>query len=273
MKKHVKKASLQFDEFAPSKHKENFFSLPHGIAASETLSSGAKLLYATLYTLAQKHDTAFATKEALQKYLGNPSKSSLFRWQKELVNEGLIRVLQKGRGLSNNYYFLRHPLLGNAEVGEFEPGPRKLYRDRQHGTQTIVTEEEGLFIFEDRLREWYEASCRGEFRTLPEPGIKISPAKRRELELKWQQLYAEAIISGTAKIALPDEVDTSDSAGDDLNYSEASSSNPEEDLSLKLSDEPSQLISPTGKVIYGPSSRECYEAAMKRRKEREAAML
>jgi hypothetical protein len=264
----VKKASLQYDEFAPSEHKENFFSLPHSIAGIKTLSTGAKLLYATLFTLAKKHNTAFATQETLSEYLGSPSISTIRRWQKELENEGLIRVLQKGRGLSNNYYFLRHPTLGNAKAGEFEPGPRPLYRDRQHGTQTIVTEAEGLFIFEDNLREWLKVNTNGGFMKLPKPGIKIKVSKRKELEQKYQQMYVDHILGGYAKSEVLENTKTTTVPSIEEMFAKASK-NSVDSIAMTLSDEPVETTLPTGEIIKGPSSRACYEAEMKRRRENE----
>lgn len=280
----VKKAKLQLDEFAPSELNKNFFSLPHGIAASETLSTGAKILYATLFTLGKKHDTAFATKEALQKFLGNPSKSALFRWQKELVNEGFIRVLQKGRGLSNNYYFLRHPALNNADIGEFEAGPRPLYRDRKYNTQTIVSEEEGLYIFEERLREWYEVNTNGGFMELPKPGFKMKASQRHELESKWQKRLSDDVVNGKVKLtpindtatSTHNEVQTLNTASGtepqnyDAVFTNDSSNMGLNDIKMKLSDEPVKTTLPSGQILYGPSSHACYIAEMKRRKENEA---
>lgn len=279
-----------YDEFNPTdyaKKKDKFWMLPQGVAALEHLSPGAKILYASLFSLAMKYGKAFAYKETLQQYLGNPSKRTLLRWQNELIDEGLLRVLQKGRGMANSYYFLRHPALGNAEVGEFEPGARPLYRDRKHNTQTIVTEEQGLYIFEDSLREWYEVNSSGGFMELPKPGIKINASQRRELEMKWQRSLADAILNGTSKISpfSSSECNTSSDQGTDtqalsmnsstepLNYDSVFTSESSnaviDEKAMKLSDEPVKTTLPTGRIIQTSSPRACYLAAMKRRKERE----
>lgn len=279
-----------YDEFNPTdyaKKKDKFWMLPQGVAALEHLSPGAKTLYASLFSLAMKYGKAFAYKETLQKYLGNPSKRTLLRWQNELIDEGLLRVLQKGRGMANSYYFLRHPALGNAEVGEFEPGARPLYRDRENNTQTIVSADEGLYIFEDRLREWYEVNSSGGFMELPKPGIKIKPQKRREMETKWQQQLAESYANGVPEISpfARSEHDTSSdlstytqalsitSSTEPLNYDSVyisdSSNAVIDEKAMKLSDEPVKTTLPTGRIIQTSSPRACYLAAMKRRKERE----
>jgi hypothetical protein len=293
-----------YDEFTPADYdvtKDRYWMLPQGVAAITELSIGAKILYASLFSLAMKYGKAFAYKKTLKGYLGNPSERTLLRWQNELINEGLLRVLQKGRGMANTYYFLRHPALGNAKVDEFKPGPRPLYRDRQHGTQTIVTEEEGLHIFEDRLREWYEVNVRGGFMELPKPGIKIKPALRKELELKWQQRYSDAVINGTAKITVPgeNELGTNIQSSEDVSHvittvssnsgysSESQAQNTSsasldydavfkgkfpsgmDPIARKLSNERVKYTSQSGEIMTAPSSRECYIAAMKRRKVRE----
>jgi len=276
-----KKHKLKMDEFATSEWHSGFWRLPHGIAALQTLSPGAKLLYSTLFVLASKHNAAYASKEYLQACLGHPSLKTLYLWQKQLENEGLIRVLQKGRGQTNNYYLLRHPALGNSEVGEFEPGPRPLYRNRQHGTQTIVTPDEGLYIYNDVLSDWYKASCRGELVEFPKPGIKIPKKQRKEMELEWQQRYADAIISGEAIVTeLPDydcsqttndnesttESATVTNSGTHLDYDAVFSDSSNKDSAAStLSDEPSVMSLPSGHLVHGPSSRQLYEAAMDRR--------
>lgn len=293
-----------YDEFTPADYdatEDRYWMLPQGVAAITELSTGAKILYSSLFSLAMKYGKAFAYKKTLKGYLGNPSERTLLRWQNELINEGLLRVLQKGRGMANTYYFLRHPALGNATADEFKPGPRPLYRDRQHGTQTIVTEEEGLYIFEDRLREWYEVNVRGGFMELPKPGIKIKQAVRKELELKWQKRYVEDVINGTAKITMPGEnelginIQSSEDANNVITtvssnseYSSESQTRNASSASLdydavfegkfplgmdpiasKMSNEPVEYMSQSGKIIKAPSSRECYLAEMKRKKERE----
>lgn len=187
MEGNVKKAKLLMDEFAPSEYKKPFWSLPQCIAADEQLSLGAKLLYATLFTLSQKHNTAFATKEVLQEKLGNPSKSSLFRWQRELVDAGLLRVLQKGRGQSNNYYLLRNHILGNAEEGEFEDGARYLYRNKKTGTQTIVSEEEARYIFKTEVNEWFDKAIEGEIETFPKPSWPFNRVTYSKYRDQWMQ--------------------------------------------------------------------------------------
>lgn len=280
-----------YDEFNPADYdrkEDKFWMLPQGVAALEHLSPGAKTLYAALFSLAMKYGKAFAYKETLQQYLGNPSKRTLLRWQNELTYEGLLRVLQKGRGMSNSYYFLRHPALGNAEVGEFKPGSRPLYRDRQNNTQTIVTEEEGLYIFEDRLREWYEVNRSGGFMEFPKPGIKLNASKRRELETEWQQRLADAYVNAATTPTLPtynamnnttsiedaetQELSTSSTTEPiehDSIFTSNSSSTAMDERAMKMSDEPVKTTLPTGQVIYGPSPRACFIAAMNRRKERE----
>lgn len=282
----AKQVKLKMDEFHPKHYKTNFWMLPKPVAADTTLSPGAKLLYATLFGLANGSGAAFATQKKLSDHLGKSTRM-INRYKEELEQAGLIRVLQRGRGLSNHYYLLRHPMLGNAEEGEFEPGVRPLYRDRQYNTQTIVSKEDGLFIYEDRLREWFEASCAGVIAELPKPGFKISKVERMRLETKYTTLLAIAVASGRTVAAPTDEAELSSTAvlteevgkqsiftaapsNASLDYDAifALDSNSNNNTAIKLSSKPTELTGPHGGIIKGPSSQECYEAAMKRRKKK-----
>lgn len=278
----TKQVKLLMDEFHPNTyrtHEMQFWMLPQPVAADKSLSQGAKLLYAVLFGLARNRGTAFARQDTLGSFISKSTRM-VNRYQNELVNAGLIRVLQKGKGLPNNYYLLRHPMLGNAAKGEFEPGARPLYRNRQAGTQTIVTEDEGKHIYEDMLRDWYEASCRGEYVEFPKPGIKLPSEVRKEMEAKWRQQYLDAVVAGEAVISLPgEELPSTHSAGVeelrtesttapldyDAVFDSDSSDTRDTNPVLKLSNKPSELRGPHGDSIIGPSSRELYEAAMKRK--------
>lgn len=164
-----KEANLLMDEFNPRKQVRSFWMVPKVIMAHASLSLGAKMLYGVLMGLAGNYGTAYPSRKKLQQFLGNPSEKTLYRWQQELVKAGLIRVLQKGRGLSNNYYFLRSPLFGNAEEGEFEEGARYLYRNKKHGTQTIVSENDARYMFKQEVQEWFDDALAGNTYAFPKP--------------------------------------------------------------------------------------------------------
>jgi hypothetical protein len=90
--------------------------------------------------------------------MGNPSDSTINRWLKELKDLRLIRVLQKGRGLTNNYYFLRSPILGNMTESEFEEGPKSVYGGRLLDEATLVTGAEAFELFRIEAHEWLRKS-------------------------------------------------------------------------------------------------------------------
>lgn len=151
----TKVARLQDDEFNPYGKIKSFCQVPRGVMQSRDLTPGAKLLYATLLGFnVRAYGTVYPKKETIRQAMGNPNLKSLYRWQCELVDVGLIRVLKKGKGLPNNYYFLRSPLLGNAGDTEFTNGPRLKYVNPRTGEREIVSMAGARVAFQDEVNGW-----------------------------------------------------------------------------------------------------------------------
>src|SRR3989344_789338 len=123
MQQHARKmAPLREDEFYPHAYFKGqpFVRIPILIAKHNHLSLGAKMLYGVLLGLAPS-GTAWPTKGVLKDRIGGASVRTIYRWQTELEKAGLIRVKQKGRGLSNNYYFLKSHIIENAPMSAATP--------------------------------------------------------------------------------------------------------------------------------------------------------
>jgi hypothetical protein len=150
-----KTAKLLPDEYVPMTGIKSYWKMPKDVLKEETLSTGAKLLYGVLGGLAGKYGTSYPSKATLRKYLGNPSLATMYRWQQELVNAHLIRVRQKGRGLSNNYYFLKHPLIPESNPTESN---ERLYavKDKLTGERVLRTHQQCMSEFVLTLEEWVE---------------------------------------------------------------------------------------------------------------------
>lgn len=175
----TKVAKLADDEFNPQGNIGNFCQLPRGVLKSKTLSPGAKLLYATLIGFnVSGYGTVYPKKSTIREVMGNPSLKTLYRWQSELVDVGLIRVHQKGKGLPNNYYFLRSPMVDNAAEGEFDGGGRFRYVNYRTGVQKYVNESEARKLFQEDVEDWllrdWEPADPGDF---PKPCWKFSRKK------------------------------------------------------------------------------------------------
>lgn len=155
-----KVAKLFDDEFNPGEETISFWRIPKGVMMLPKLSWGAKALYGVLYGMAHKHGTAYPTHERIKKWLGNPSDSTIYRWQQELVKYRLIRVLQKGKHMSNNYYFLRHPLIENMTKSEFFDNQRVVYRGPHEGTPKLIPLSLAAEYYSLELLEWYKKSQR-----------------------------------------------------------------------------------------------------------------
>lgn len=186
-----KQAKLKADEFNPYKAFKSFWQVPKPLVAYEGLSLGAKLLYGALVGLAGKYGTAYPTQQALQTLLGGPSLKTIYRWQQELVNKGLIRVKQKGRGLSNNYYFLRSPILENAHEGEFKSGPRFIFTDPNTGEDLTVTKEEAELIFSTIVKGWYRNCTEGMITEFPKPFWQYDRRWYAKYKKEWEQLLKD----------------------------------------------------------------------------------
>jgi Helix-turn-helix domain len=173
----TKVARLTDDEFNPQGNISNFCQLPRGVLKSKSLSAGAKLLYATLIGFNVKgYGTVFPKKSTLREAMGYPSLKTLYRWQNELVNVGLIRVHQKGKGLPNNYYFLRSPMVDNAAEGEFEEGGRFRHINWRTGERQYVNESDGRTLFQMDVESWLEWGDSNPD-TFPKPCWKFSRKK------------------------------------------------------------------------------------------------
>jgi hypothetical protein len=182
-----KTVQLLPDEFIPYGNIGSFWQIPKALAENEHLSPGAKLLYGVLVGLVSKRGTAWPKKETLQKHLGNPSVKTLYRWQRELVDAQLLRVHQKGRGLPNNYYLLRHPLLENTYTGQFDGTPRYVYTDPVTGERTLKTQKECWGEFFPVLNEWLEQQ-KTERTPMPKPHWRYDQKDYREVKKNYEDL-------------------------------------------------------------------------------------
>jgi hypothetical protein len=145
MSSRSKRAPLLEDEFRPQStaFTGGFWRIPRSIAAisDKKLSAGAKLLYAVLSTRASGYGACWPYKRTLQDDLGGVSLKTIYRWQRELIEAGLLRVKQKGRGISNNYYFLKSDLINdfNPDLIQHEREALEHYqRERRNQSKETV---------------------------------------------------------------------------------------------------------------------------------------
>lgn len=155
------------------------------------LSWGAKALYGVLFGMAHKYGTAYPSHDRIKKWLGQPSDSTLYRWQQELVEYRLIRVLQKGRGLSNNYYFIRSPLLENMTVSEYETNKRVVYRGPLVSESKLVSHDEAVDYYCEELRQWFDKSERPGQYPMPKPYFHCDKKSRKESKEVWHWLLVD----------------------------------------------------------------------------------
>lgn len=167
--KKLKQATLQPDEFHPKGAFKSFWMVPKVIAANKDLSPGAKLLYGLIVVQCQLTGSAWPEHKTLRAELGGISEKTLNRWQMELVKLGLLRVNQKGRGLSNNYYLLRSVIVGNAEEGEFDSTARYLHKNIKTGEITVIEEWLVDINFRDDVHLWWTDVTNGIERAFPKP--------------------------------------------------------------------------------------------------------
>jgi len=165
----AKLAELLEDEFYPKEWKGQFWKAPKKIISDPNLSPGAKLLYIVLFGESHYRGNAWSEHKSIRSSLGDISESTINRWQNELVAAGLIRVLQKGRGISNNYYCLRSPLLENAVEGEFLKGARYKYHNRKTEVVMILNQGEGQFYFDQDIEQWFKDAIEGIEYPFPKP--------------------------------------------------------------------------------------------------------
>lgn len=184
--KETKRATLLDDEFNPHKAFRSFWRIPRQIAELENLSLGAKLLYSVLAGLAGEYGTSYPSRAKLQKIFGGPSPKTIYNWQRELVKAGLIRVHQKGRGLTNNYYFLRTPILNNAEEWEFEEGERCVYRGPQVKKPIVVTVDIAKQFFKEDVDSWVQKRIDGYNDQFPKPSWQYDRKGYRKFKEEWE---------------------------------------------------------------------------------------
>jgi hypothetical protein len=196
----AKQARLLADEFHPGRGVGDFWKLPKSIAAEERLSLGAKMLYSVLLGQGASTGTAWPKKKTLQEQLGGASMKTIYRWQNELIDAHLIRVRQKGRGLSNNYYFLRHPIISTSNPTE--DGSR-LYavKDRETGQRVLKTHQECMAEYVPALEAW-EAHQKIEKTPFPKPHWPMNRADAKEIK-SWY-VVEDKTVDTDSKIT-PDE--------------------------------------------------------------------
>lgn len=179
-------ARLFDDEFSPRDEvMNNFWRVPKAIAGidNKLLSNGAKLLYGVLVGLCYKRNTAWVTKEKIQKYLGGPSKKTLYLWQRELIEARLIRVHQKGRGLPNNYYLLRSPILGNMKPGQSQV--MQVYKDPKTGSTYLKSHKECMAEFIGEADAWLEHQ-KIEQTPFPKPNWRYNRQDYKEIKQAYE---------------------------------------------------------------------------------------
>lgn len=184
--KKPKQAKLYDDEFNPHRAFKSFWRIPRQVMALEDISLGAKVLYGVLATNAGSFGTSYTLKETLQAQMGNPSLKSMYNWQRELIKKGLLRVRQKGRGLPNNYYFLRSYILGNAEEFEFEEGERCVYRGPQVSSPIILTVEIAKQFYAEDVIAWYDRKINGIDAAFPKPCWQYNRKQFKEYRNEWE---------------------------------------------------------------------------------------
>lgn len=189
--KEKKKAKLYDDEFNPHRAFRSFYRIPRSIARLENISIGAKLLYGALATYAGEYGTAYSLRDTLREALGMPSHKTLYNWQKELVNAGLIRVRQKGRGLPNNYYFLRTPILGNANKYEFDEGERCIYKGPQVKEPMVLSVDIAKQFFTEDVQSWFQRRIDGYDDPFPKPCWSYDRKWYKQHKETWEAKLAD----------------------------------------------------------------------------------
>jgi hypothetical protein len=184
--KKPKQAKLYEDEFNPHGVFNSFWRIPRPLMKLDNVSLGAKMLYGVLMVYAGSYGTAYPSRETLQEAMGKPSYKTIYNWQKELVKAGLIRVRQKGRGLPNNYYFLRTPIFGNADQYEYEEGERCIYKGPQVKTPIVLSVPVAKQFFTEDVRSWYERSIGGELIPFPKPCWLYDKVVYKKIKQEWE---------------------------------------------------------------------------------------
>lgn len=195
--------TLMDDEFAPSKCKSDidFWQLPKGVANCNQLSWGARLLYGVIFGHAYKTGEARPSYKALQKWVGNPSKATIQRLIKELVDARLIRTIQRGRGTSNLYHLLKSPLVGNMTEEEFAAGLNFVYAGSYTEDPVLVDELTAIQYYYCELRDWVNKSIHPDDYPMPKRYFKMGAHEMRAREdARWEvidrYLFKYDIIQG-----------------------------------------------------------------------------
>lgn len=79
-----------------------FTQVPNAILKSDTISSGAKLVYALLLSYAWHNDFCFPGQDTLAADIGI-ARGTVNRHVQELADKGFIKITRKGQGRANVY--------------------------------------------------------------------------------------------------------------------------------------------------------------------------
>jgi len=180
-------AKLMPDEFAPADYAKelDFWQIPKGVMKCNNLSWGAKALYAVIYGSAYKYKEAKPSYKALQKHLGNPSKSTMQRWISELVDARLIRVIQRGRGISNVYRLRRSPYVGNMTEEEFNGPDKVVYAGLYTEEPLLVDADKAKMMYLHELSVWRNETIFPRRKDMPKPYAKLGAEEIKEREQAW----------------------------------------------------------------------------------------
>lgn len=177
------------DEFIPKQYdgELDFWRVPKGVANHTELSWGAKVLYGVIYGHAHKTGEARPSYKALQKWMGNPSKATMQRWIKELVDARMVRAIQRGRGNSNVYRMLRSPFIGNMSEEEYAEGLKFVYTGSYTGEPLLVDELTSIQYYYCELRDWVNKSVRPDDYPMPKRQFNVGPHEKQASEdAKWE---------------------------------------------------------------------------------------
>lgn len=115
-------------------HKSCGFFPADAVCAEKRISVGAKLTYTTLVRIGGKDGRCFPSHEHLARSIG-VSDRQVRRYLKELEESGLLGHVRGGKGRSNNYQFLWHPIFDAFLAAKEE----KRTKDPDRGVQSDRT--------------------------------------------------------------------------------------------------------------------------------------
>jgi hypothetical protein len=151
------------------------------------VSWGAKVLFAVLYGNSYRYDEAKPSYKVLCKHMGNPSKATMQRWIKELVDARMVRVIQRGRGNSNVYRMLRSPFIGNMSEEEYVEGLKFVYTGPYSDEPILVDELTSIQYYYCELRDWVNKSVRPDDYPMPKRQFNVGPHEKQASEdARWE---------------------------------------------------------------------------------------